>query len=335
LHCVVLHLHTTLTTSIFSTILSTPKENRVPQDLTAFRKISFQTVDVEVALAEIEYQYLKFICEATLRNSDEVLREQIRHLHITGLPSFDDWRKQGIAQGLLLPPIETNTIPTIAIESSDSAADTVVEPQSDEASAPLLETPAPKAKQTKAKSSEAKSSATVPSKATETLLQTLADPSIAKLTSREVIEQQHEQLTVLLKEGKTMDDLAVLLTSNGAKISASTLRNYLSAARRKAKDSKATAAKKPASAATKPSDTANRSPDTAVDTVVDASASTAEPSTAETVPTLAPPKPARGRPKAAAKSTLERETSVTPSRPRKQPSPLDVSPVPRRRKSRI
>ena len=41
------------------------------QDFTAFRKISFQTVDVEVALAEIEYQYLKFVCEATLRNSDE------------------------------------------------------------------------------------------------------------------------------------------------------------------------------------------------------------------------------------------------------------------------
>ena len=308
----------------------------MPQDLTAFRKISFQTVDVEVALAEIEYQYLKFVCEATLRNSDEVLREQIRHLHIAGLPSFDDWRKQGIAQGLLLPPIETNTIPTIAIESSDNAADTVVEPQSDKTSAPPLETPAPKAKQTKAKSSEAKLSGTAPSKTTETLLQTLADPAIAKLTSREVIEQQHEQLTVLLKEGTTMDDLATLLTSNGAKISASTLRNYLSAARRKAKDSKGT--KKPASAVAKSSDTVDRSSDTA-DTVVEPTdSSTAEPATtAETPvePTLAPPKPTRGRPKAAAKSTLEHETSVTPSRSRKQPSPLDVSPVPRRRKSRI
>jgi hypothetical protein len=301
----------------------------VPQDLTAFRKISFQTVDVEVALAEIEYQYLKFVCEATLRNSDEVLREQIRHLHIAGLPSFDDWRKQGIAQGLLLPPIETNTIPTIAIESSDSAADTVVQPQSDETSAPPVETFAPKAHQTKAKSSAKAPALTSPSKATDTLLKSLSDPSTAGLTSREVIEQQHEQLTVLLKEGTTMDDLATLLTSNGAKISASTLRNYLSAARRKAKDSKGT--KKPASAVAKSSETVDRSSDTA-DTVVEPTdSSTAEPSiTAETPvePTLAPPKPTRGRPKAAAKSTLEHETSVTPSRSRKQPSPLDVSPVP-------
>ena len=239
----------------------------MPQDLTAFRKISFQTVDVEVALAEIEYQYLKFVCEATLRNSDDILREQIRHLHIAGLPSFDDWRKQGVAQGLLLPPIETNTIPTIAIESSDSAADTVVEPQSDETSAPPIETSAPKAKQTKAKSSAKSPALTSPSKATDTLLKRLSDPSTAKLTSREVIEQQHEQLTVLLKEGKTMDDLAALLTSNGAKISASTLRNYLSAARRKAKGGRG-AAKKPVSVDATPAATETRSSDT-TDTVVE------------------------------------------------------------------
>ncbi len=312
----------------------------MPQDLTAFRKISFQTVDVEVALAEIEYQYLKFVCEATLRNSDEVLREQIRHLHIAGLPSFDDWRKQGAAQGLLLPPIETNTIPTIAIESSDNAADTVIEPQSDATIAPSVDIPAPKAPQTKAKSSAKAPALTSPSKATETLLKSLSDPSTAKLTSREVIEQQHEQLTVLLKEGKTMDDLAVLLTSNGAKISASTLRNYLSAARRIAKVGRG-AAKKPVSVDAPPAATETRSTDITdtTDTVVEPTdSSTSEPAlTAETSvePTLAPPKPARGRPKAAAKATLEHETSVTPSRSRKQPSPLDVSPVPRRRKSRI
>ncbi|MBD2073211.1 hypothetical protein H6F86_04775 [Phormidium sp. FACHB-592] len=309
----------------------------MPQDLTAFRKISFQTVDVEVALAEIEYQYLKFVCEATLRNSDDVLREQIRHLRIAGLPSFDDWRKQGVAQGLLLPPIETNTIPTIAVESSDSAVDTVVEPQSDETSASPIETSAPKAQQTKAKSSAKAPALTSPSKATDTLLKSLSDPSTAKLTSREVIEQQHEQLTVLLKEGKTMDDLAALLTSNGAKISASTLRNYLSAARRKAKVGRGSA-KKSVSVDATPAATETRSSDTA-DTVAEPTdSSTSEPSlTAETPvePTLAPPKPTRGRPKAAAKSTLEHETSVIPSRSRKQPSPLDVSPVPRRRKSRI
>ncbi|XHX81038.1 MAG: hypothetical protein RBJ76_14220 [Stenomitos frigidus ULC029] len=303
------------------------------QDFTSFRKISFQTVDVEVALAEIEYQYLKFICEATLRNSDEVLREQIRHLHIAGLPSFDDWRKQGANQGLFLPAIETSTISTTAIESNDSTADTLVQPQSNAVSdrteaEPLVREASPaKAKPTETKLPQ--------SKATGTLLQSLSEPATAKLTSREVIEQQHEQLTVLLKEGKTMDDLAILLTSNGAKISASTLRNYLSAARRKAKTGKATAANKITGAVSKPSATAERSPDTTDSSEEPAPPSSAPPSIeATTGEPIVPPKPARGRPKAAAKATLERETSVT-SRPRKQPSPLDVSPVPRRRKNRI
>jgi hypothetical protein len=50
------------------------------QSTTVTRKIAFQTMDLEVSLSEIEYEYLKFICEATLRNSDEVVREQIRNL---------------------------------------------------------------------------------------------------------------------------------------------------------------------------------------------------------------------------------------------------------------
>lgn len=308
------------------------------QDFTAFRKISFQTVDVEVALAEIEYQYLKFVCEATLRNSDEVLREQIRHLQIAGLPSFDEWRKQEIeaVRGILSPSIEAKTIPTIAIESSDSAVETLVEPQSEKTSdRTSTEASTRKIRQTKAKDSGTTQPETLPSNATNTLVQSLSEPETAKLTSREVIEQQHEQLTVLLKEGKTMDDLAALLTSNGAKISASTLRNYLSAARRKAKAGNATAKKKASPVATLPA-VADQATETTNDGAVEPSIA-AEPSIAKapTEPPIAPPKPTRGRPKAAAKSTLDRETSVTSTRPRQQPSPLDVSPVPRRRKGRI
>ncbi|MBW4580971.1 MAG: hypothetical protein KME42_15500 [Tildeniella nuda ZEHNDER 1965/U140] len=307
------------------------------QDFTAFRKISFQTVDVEVALAEIEYQYLKFVCEATLRNSDEVLREQIRQLQIAGLPSFDEWRKQEIeaVRGILSPSIEATTIPTTAIESSDSAVETLVEPPGEKTSERAPSEPSTsKAKQTKAKPPE-KPSETTPSKAVETLVQSLSEPAMAKLTSREVIEQQHEQLTVLLKEGKTMDDLAALLTSNGAKISASTLRNYLSAARRKAKTGNATAKKKASPVATLPA-VADQATETTNNGTVEPSIA-AEPSIAEapTEPSIVPPKPTRGRPKAAVKSTLDRETSVASTRPRQQPSPLDVSPVPRRRKGRI
>lgn len=309
------------------------------QDFTAFRKISFQTVDVEVALAEIEYQYLKFVCEATLRNSDEVLREQIRQLQIAGLPSFDEWRKQDLAdvRGILSPSIEAKTIPTIAIASSDSA-ETVVEPQHEQTSdRPSSEPSARKVKQTQVKPEKRSES---PSKAAEKLLQRLSEPAMAKLTSREVIEQEHERLTVLLKEGKSMDDLAALLTSNGAKISASTLRNYLSAARRKAKTGNATAKKKASPVATSsdtPLDSAE--PTTATDAAT-AVASDTPIVEAATEPTpeaaIAPTKPKRGRPKAAAKSNSEHETNVV-SLPTRKPSSNSKSapPAPKRRKSRF
>lgn len=62
------------------------------QPSTVGNKISFQTVDIEVSVAQIEYEYLKFICGETLRTSDDVMREQIRKLHIAGQPSFDEWR---------------------------------------------------------------------------------------------------------------------------------------------------------------------------------------------------------------------------------------------------
>lgn len=63
-------------------------------NVTGTRKISFQTMEMEISLTEVEYHYLKFICEATLRDSDEVLREQIRAIQVAGLPSFDQWRQQ-------------------------------------------------------------------------------------------------------------------------------------------------------------------------------------------------------------------------------------------------
>jgi hypothetical protein len=299
------------------------------QDFTAFRKISFQTVDVEVALAEIEYQYLKFICEATLRNSDEVLREQIRHLHISGLPSFDDWRKQDTAPaiGILVPSIETNTIPTTAIESSDSAAETLVEPEASKtgdrkpadapAAKPAPAKPGPKPGQ--AKATQAASSGS----ATSDLLKVLSEQT-TKLTSREVIEQQHKLLTAVLKEGKSMDELAALLTSNGAKISSSTLRNYLSAARRKAKTADTSTTGKAARAKNAPAakkaivepETTSAEPPAkpSVEAAAKANSAPAE-TTIEAPP--APAKPKRGRPKAAAKAKLEHEASLTATREHK------------------
>ena len=309
------------------------------QDFTAFRKISFQTVDVEVALAEIEYQYLKFICEATLRNSDEVVREQIRNLHIPGLPSFEDWRKQEVApvRGILVPSIETNTIPTTAIASQDSATTTVETTATPPTATPPTATPSTATPSTKP-SSDRKAAETPTQKSTQTaqvesitsnLVKLLAEPAIAKLTSREVIEQEHEQLSALLKEGKSMDEVATLLTSNGAKISASTLRNYLSAARRKAKTGNATTASKTARAkndTTAKNTTAERSTDNAAQSaepvVETPPAESSQPSTIEatTESVSAVDKPARGRPKAAAKSKLDRETSVPAARGRKASS---------------
>ena len=310
------------------------------QDFTAFRKISFQTVDVEVALAEIEYQYLKFVCEATLRNSDEVLREQIRNLQISGLPSFDNWRKQDTASapGILVPSIETNTIPTTAIESIDSATETLVEPETSETS-DRTPADAPAAHSASAKPgpkpAQAKSIQSTPSgSATSDLLKVLSEQATAKLTSREVIEQQHEKLTAVLKEGKSMDELAALLTSNGAKISSSTLRNYLSAARRKAKTSNSTTVGKAARAKNAPSARKATIEPPADHTVKPgtlsseaASASTSEPPAAETTTDTppAPEKPKRGRPKAAAKAKLDHEASLTATRGRK-PSIAEVTP---------
>lgn len=253
------------------------------QDFTTFRKISFQTVEVEVALAEIEYQYLKFVCEATLRNSDEVVREQIRQLQIAGLPSFDEWRKQEVAavRGILAPAIEAKTIPTTAIESDDRAVEPTVKPAV-EPSTPVSDR---KPSTSTVKPSTTKTAKKQSGDVTDKLLKVLSEPATAKLTSREVIEQQHEQLTVLLKEGKTMEDLADLLTSNGAKISASTLRNYLSAARRKAKGGNAAIAKKKVSV-----DDATPTDSVAVPDAFESSqlADAVSPSTAETATDAAP-----------------------------------------------
>ncbi|MBW4690435.1 MAG: hypothetical protein KME27_01570 [Lyngbya sp. HA4199-MV5] len=315
------------------------------QDFTAFRKISFQTVDVEVALAEIEYQYLKFICEATLRNSDEVLREQIRHLHIAGLPSFDEWRKQDTVPAMLLPAIETNTIPTTAIESQDAPIETIAEPvvkvDGRKKNGRKPSEPTATAKVAKAKPSKtATASSAAPGSAAEKLVNVLSDQATAKLTSRTVIEQQHELLSAVLKEGKSYDDLAAILTSHGAKISASTLRNYISAARRLAKTGKASKAGK--------STTAKATSVTAIDAIAPepstaasvepTSSSASTPSAAETpveAPTPAPAKPKRGRPKAAAKTSLERETSIKAKPGRKPKEAVAQAPAPKRRKARV
>ncbi|XGV95048.1 MAG: hypothetical protein ACAF41_20165 [Leptolyngbya sp. BL-A-14] len=317
------------------------------QDFTAFRKISFQTVDVEVALAEIEYQYLKFVCEATLRNSDEVLREQIRHLHIAGLPSFDEWRKQDTPQAMLLPAIETNTIPTTAIESQDVPVETIAAPSVKSTSSKTNGKPKESTSTTKASKGKAAGSATsssaAPGSATEKLINVLSDQATAKLTSRTVIEQQHELLSAVLKEGKSYDELASILTSHGAKISASTLRNYISAARRLAKTNKASKPGKTSKAtAPKTSDAPAAEPiateDTPAPTSTEPTTATAsEP--APTEPTLetppAPVKPKRGRPKAAAKASPERETSVKAGRPRKtDTAAVAQAPAPKRRKAR-
>lgn len=71
-------------------------------------KISFPTVDLEISLAEVEYQYLKFLCHQTLQTSDEVLRSQLRQLQFPGVPDFNTWRlEQGQVPQFALPEAAT------------------------------------------------------------------------------------------------------------------------------------------------------------------------------------------------------------------------------------
>ncbi len=98
-------------------------------------RIVFQTVDIEVSLTEIEYEYLKFVCHQTSRSSDEILRAQVRQLQIPETPAFEDWRRS-FAPAASEPPVPADqptngTTPAIAepeavpkIEAVEPAAPT-------------------------------------------------------------------------------------------------------------------------------------------------------------------------------------------------------------------
>lgn len=71
-------------------------------------KITFPSVDLDISLPEIEYDYLRFICHETLQTSDEVLRSQLRQLQLPGVPDFNAWRlEQGQVPQFALPEAAT------------------------------------------------------------------------------------------------------------------------------------------------------------------------------------------------------------------------------------
>lgn len=73
-------------------------------------KITFPTIDLEISLSEIEYHYLKFICQETLQTSDEVLRSQLRQLQLPGVPDFNTWRLEQAQTSQLALPAATATV---------------------------------------------------------------------------------------------------------------------------------------------------------------------------------------------------------------------------------
>jgi hypothetical protein len=89
------------------------------------KKISFQAVDMEVSLAELEYEYLEFVCKQTLRNSDDIVREQIRSLQLTGVPSFEQWRQQATRLDRTLDKASENGL--VKPEGNLAAVDVAVE----------------------------------------------------------------------------------------------------------------------------------------------------------------------------------------------------------------
>jgi hypothetical protein len=94
------------------------------------KKISFQTVDVEVSVAELEYEYLKFVCGETLRTSDDVFRAQIRSLQVPGVPEFEQWRQEyvaAIAQSPA-PDVVQNGAGKAATNGAASAVEPSLEP---------------------------------------------------------------------------------------------------------------------------------------------------------------------------------------------------------------
>ncbi|HEY9895863.1 MAG TPA: hypothetical protein V6D34_10710 [Candidatus Sericytochromatia bacterium] len=103
-------------------------------------KITFPTIDLEISLAEVEYDYLKYICQETLQTSDEVLRLQLRQLQLSGVPDFETWRAQhGQPPRLALPEATT----TVDVEIAPTQVEDGQTASVEQADAPP-EAPAPK-----------------------------------------------------------------------------------------------------------------------------------------------------------------------------------------------
>jgi|GEM_PF-2358077 hypothetical protein len=102
-------------------------------------KITFPSVDLDISLPEIEYDYLKFICHETLQTSDEVLRSQLRQLQLPGVPDFNTWRlEQSQVPQLALPEAATTVdvepiadVPTEVEEAISGEAVSIQEEQSE------------------------------------------------------------------------------------------------------------------------------------------------------------------------------------------------------------
>ncbi|MGG6262925.1 hypothetical protein [Leptolyngbya sp. AN10] len=49
------------------------------------------TLDLAITLTGVEFYYVKFLCDSTLQNSDDILCQMIHDFRPDGLPSFSDW----------------------------------------------------------------------------------------------------------------------------------------------------------------------------------------------------------------------------------------------------
>jgi hypothetical protein len=136
------------------------------------------------------------------------------------------------------------------------------------------------------------------------------------LSLREAIKQLQVQLKDALKKGYSYPDLAEMLTDQGIKISALTLKNYLPSGKRQATKS----TRKPRKAAGEGSGVLAESAQTtgnSEEPTTPVEKDTSETSTLEATPASTPTKARRGRTKSAATTTVESETSPQSSRTRK------------------
>lgn len=140
-------------------------------------------------------------------------------------------------------------------------------------------------------------------------LQDLPEKAKEELSLKEAVRQMHEPIKAALAKGYSYEDVAKMLSDQGIKISALTLKNYAPSGKRQAAKAKT---RRPRQASSKSSQS-NETNGAAIQ--------------AET-------KPRRGRTRSAAKAKSEPETKVKPTRTRRAASTKTAAKASTPRKSR-